>query len=243
MPITTIVYNSWEEFKGCFVHDVYKAEEPLVGKRYFRGQRSDSWKLMSSFERAYGNFPNKIQLDGKAVELFKEKLEQSRLLSNTDEIKKDNIVRTIAQHYGLPTNLLDWTCSPYVAAFFAFENPALVNDQNVTIFVLNPSCGIWKNHGCEIVCDYNVENEHQMKQEGVFTLLNHTTNNLEDFVDSYMGADKDKALMRILIPKSERQKAIMDLRLMHIHHGTIYSGIESLARSAIIEAQMIFGIV
>ena len=241
MSIQTICYNSWEDFKSSFVHDVYGSDEPVIGSRLFRGQRSDSWKLMTSFERWYGSLANKWDFETKTVELFKDKLIRSKLVVGAKKLS-DNEVRAIAQHYGLPTNLLDWSYSPYIAAFFAFDNPASEEVNCVTIFVLDPKCSLWKNQGCEIIYDYNPENIHQMKQEGVFTLLKHTKNTLEDFVDTSSCVDKDNALIRILIPKTERLKAVKDLRLMHIDHSSIYSGIESLARASIIEAQMIFNI-
>jgi len=45
-------------------------------------------------------------------------------------------------------------------------------------------------------------------------------------------------IIRLLIPKQERQKAIKDLKLMHISFDSLFSGLESIAKSAEVEAQM-----
>jgi len=54
--------------------------------------------------------------------------ERARLLQHA---RKTFSLRALAQHYGMPTRLLDWTRQSYIAAFFAAENRVKVVDESL----------------------------------------------------------------------------------------------------------------
>lgn len=86
----------------------------------WRGERCDNWLLVSKFDRA---FPNKDK--EKREELLSNHLQhfkfaiRGRRGANPPELD-DRQCWALGQHYGLKTPLLDWTESPFVAAYFAF---------------------------------------------------------------------------------------------------------------------------
>ncbi len=46
----------------------------------------------------------------------------------------------LAQHYGAPTRILDWSLSPYISAFFAFMDAIVLRQderRDVAIFALD----------------------------------------------------------------------------------------------------------
>ncbi len=110
------IVNSWEEL--C--EEVYKdAWKPGMG-RYrsdyaFRGLSDASYELKSSFLRNCGSRP----------ELEYHLLRNFRKYSLSKEAQlSGSFWRALvkAQHHGLPTRLLDWTYSPFIAMHFATVN-------------------------------------------------------------------------------------------------------------------------
>jgi hypothetical protein len=91
-----------------------------------------------------------------------------------DSVVHDQKLWALGQHNGLPTRLLDWTTSPYVAAFFAFHDwvSQLPEEfSHVAIWALHLENPVWsKEMGVEIVTPPALENIRLRNQSGKFTL-------------------------------------------------------------------------
>ncbi len=109
--VMTLNLASWSEF-----HEVIKIFNNNTDY-IWRGQRKE-WPLESSFDRNFPNINNRQAKLHEILKKFKHRLDELSNL-NINGMTGDEIW-AIGQHYGLQTPLLDWTESPYIAAYFAF---------------------------------------------------------------------------------------------------------------------------
>jgi len=120
--------NSWAEFI-----DFVKHEKKCWPTLIFRGQANSEWKIYSRLDRLEQKYNKRPNLGGSIPKEFdRPRVDRETHLMRFKELaldkigkdiknKDDNIFWTIAQHHGLATPLLDFTYSPFVALFFAFE--------------------------------------------------------------------------------------------------------------------------
>ncbi|PKO67320.1 MAG: hypothetical protein CVU22_12355 [Betaproteobacteria bacterium HGW-Betaproteobacteria-16] len=110
------------------------------GTYVWRGQRCDSWRLDPTIDRlirdADTSHAQSWDFRIQHLDTFK-RATRGRRNSQTPAPTDENEWWALGQHHGLATPLLDWTSSPFVAAFFAFAELAADQTPNRAVFALH----------------------------------------------------------------------------------------------------------
>ena len=244
--IEVVECKDWNDFQM----KVKFTDRPFLN-RVFRGQKDSNWKLKSKWDR-YREQNSVVAHDpARACRLdtpesflksFKENFVGNATFDTSN--LNDEQWMSLGRHHGLITPLLDWTKSPYVAAYFAFRdylpidedlgclNPYPVDSdgENVAIWEIPLKSVLRSFDEFKVVHSGNDFAYRQKSQSGLFTLLSPEVEmTLDDFL-------KTKNYLHIihkyLVPKSETIIAMHDLHLMNINEGTMFPDADGAAKQA-----------
>jgi hypothetical protein len=216
--IRNLRFDSWRDFKRDIVAELFPGEsQHRRGVYLFRGMQSPRWRLEPSFDRAFGDVPaaERPALFDALLATFRADCRDFGVPA--DVCDDDHRLIALGQHHGLPTRLLDWTISPYVAAWFAYADALDLGatDSHVVVWALDLRSVLWKDENVEIIWAPSHYNARARNQFGCFTLSRGPHACLEDLVAD--GPGDDVALIRVYLPAADTHPALADLDLMGIN--------------------------
>jgi hypothetical protein len=118
--------ESWQAYKDFVQH--------FSNNWAFRGQANAKWVLNNAIERT-----DFIHLRKGIEEDFVAEFQRGARNYLSNDETPGHLLEWLAlmQHHGAPTRLLDLTKSPFIAAFFAFEQCYEHNDNSVAVWAVN----------------------------------------------------------------------------------------------------------
>lgn len=206
-------------------------------RHLFRGQ-SRPWRLRSAFHRAGRSDLYRFVLEDIPA-LHRHISARTRHIFNLQIPDENGAFLNLVQHHGYPTPLLDWTYSPYVAAFFAYteisnEDAAQADgDAAVRIFVFDQER--WRQNVSQIlqllspglhvsVAEFiAIENERMVPQQSASTVTN--VDDIESYIRS-LEPDGRTYLSAIDLPVRDRKNVMWELSYMGITAGSLFPGLD-----------------
>ncbi|TWU04426.1 FRG domain-containing protein [Stieleria varia] len=264
----TVDLNSWTEFPdavsgiraefGTRTIDVPEKDAVTLDNQIlFRGQADSGWRLQTTLERAADSpitVQYYLQRENSCVNEIESVTGRQWNLKSYPEIKTEiedyqDFMRVHVPHYdylvylrhhGFPSPLLDWTTSPYVAAYFALETANNADRAAVFAFIETPeghkagrgNSNMIRTHG-----PYVTTHTRHFAQKAWYTTATHWDTQAKKHTfcshhDVTPGAIvKQDVLIKLTIPRVDRVAALKQLDEYNINHYTLFQTEDALVRT------------
>jgi hypothetical protein len=244
-PYSVVRIGSWKEYLSIISESPYQ-------NWAFRGQRDASAPLFSSISRYLMAFKVNPKAwsaqEERILRIFKRKA--THLLQNVPARDDDFEWLALMQDHGAPTRLLDFTWSPYVAAFFALHN---TTGEGV-IWACNPveidkmkhgdleKPGSFRKYFLSGASNFvflgepSAMNRRLIAQSGTFLVPGSLDRSIEEILREY--PNPRETLIKFILPASRvREKGMRELYRMNITQATLFPDLDGLARSLAYELE------
>lgn len=236
--------SSWQEAKELL--------EEYSQHYIFRGQASADWPLRTSLERC-SFFAKSYHVEKDLVRDFQ------RAAVSYPEIRQpppiDDYLSWLAimQHYGAPTRLIDFTYSPFIAAYFALERAvgdcavwAVEHDQLKSDLhhkwrfefhediMFDVKTEVYREifEENKLQCLFPVRpplaNRRYMLQQSVFLSLGNSNETFLQHLAAYTYPEfLTRLVHQIVIPADVVAEGLWDLNRMNINRSTLFGDLEA----------------
>lgn len=218
----------------------------------YRGQANYDWPLVSTLDRLEAQYPKRKGVSGLPPKYFDcppfteeqhlrafRKTIASRRGPNAPKLD-DDALWTLGQHHGLKTPMLDWTRSPFIGLFFAFE------EESCTL--LSGSCSEPAYRGVYMLSTSTIESPElddtskvrlvTSEKDANYRLISQAAHlirmprqtDLEGYVSKHFTGDDRAILTKIKIPNEDRHGCLIALDKMNINHATLFPDIDGAAK-------------
>ncbi|MDA2928256.1 FRG domain-containing protein [Acidobacteria bacterium AH-259-G07] len=257
--------NSWEEFEEQIKRlENNRLQQESASKFLYRGQDDHTWSLLTTLEKNWQEeeglslkryhhliFVVKPQIEsftGVNWNILSYPDQFEKWLNENDTLMPDAFGCSIdfqdtysymvyLRHYGFPSPFLDWSSSPYIAAYFAFRQ-VLRRKDNVSIYVfLESASPIGLKSGCSdkpYIYRFGpyvrTDRRHFLQQSQYTICIMHNGEwQYAPHEDAFALCDTDQDLLwKFNIPYSERLKVLRLLDGYNINALSLFGSEESL---------------
>lgn len=263
----TVELKSWTQFAGA-IQDLrvrFAPARPLAHKTrvlrkpsdmLFRGQADASWPIETTLERRRSEriaFTHYLEIVSRTIHEIESVTGKHWGLPTwpemVDMLRSDSEPSIVAppgydylvylRHHGFPSPLLDWTESPFVAAYFAYIERTN-KERAVYAYVEQTEGGRGRSDGCariELQGPHVSTDVRHFAQKAWYTLavIWDDKRKVFDFCkhdEIFRESDGTQdVIVKVVLPDADRALALRDLDNFNVNHYTLFQSEDSLVKA------------
>ncbi|UUE96204.1 FRG domain-containing protein [Comamonas thiooxydans] len=255
--MSEIIIESWSHFvdQASRWESSFRGETSITDHSkppvLFRGHASDKWKIQTTLERTHKDCISVLDYHKRVYEtkhqlesLSNSKWEVPKPDAFQNHLRKSEWYKGIPalnylvylRHHGFPSPLLDWTRSPFIAAFFAFQKVD-PSTENVAIYSFIP---LERSMSSPVNSDLRIQSlghrvrthkRHVLQQAEYTICINKRAHQWEYASYEEFFETCERPPYKFIIPSQLRRDFLKNLDLFNLNEYTIYGSDDGLVQS------------